>query len=114
MLGARIAALRREKNMSQYTLAQELGVSPSAVGMYEQNRREPDLNTVVKLSQLFSVSTDYLLTGEAAPCDKAAVAALFDRAMRDFGGALTLRAADGTERPFGKEDVALLLAALLG
>lgn len=114
MLGARIAALRREKNMSQYTLAQNLGISPSAVGMYEQGRREPDVDTIVKLSRLFGVSTDYLLTGEAAPCDQAAIAAIFDRAMQEFGGALTLRAADGTERPFGKEDVALLLAALLG
>lgn len=114
MLGARIAALRREKNMSQYTLAQKLGVSPSAVGMYEQGRREPDCATIVKLSQVFGVSTDFLLTGEAAPCDKAALAAIFDAAMEQFGGSLMLRDANGIERPFDREDAALLLAALLG
>ncbi len=114
MLGARIAALRREKNISQYTLAQKLGISPSAVGMYEQGRREPDCATIVKLARLFDVSTDFLLTGTAAPCDTQTLAALFDRAMDDFGGNITLRSADGTERAFGREDVALLLAALLG
>ena len=63
MLGARIAALRRSRGMSQSQLAQELGVSPSAIGMYEQGRREPSAATVVALSNLFQVSTDYLLTG---------------------------------------------------
>ena len=65
MLGARIAALRRSRGMSQSQLAQELGVSPSAIGMYEQGRREPSAATVVALSNLFQVSTDYLLTGKA-------------------------------------------------
>ena len=41
MLGARIAALRRGANLSQGELAQRLQVSPSAIGMYEQGRREP-------------------------------------------------------------------------
>ena len=39
MKGARIAALRRQADMSQAQLARLLGVSPSAVGMYEQGRR---------------------------------------------------------------------------
>ena len=38
MRGARIAALRRQAGMSQAELARLLGVSPSAVGMYEQGR----------------------------------------------------------------------------
>ena len=47
MLGQRIAALRRHMGMSQAELAQRIGVSPSAVGMYEQDRREPSLAAVV-------------------------------------------------------------------
>ena len=35
MMGARIAALRREAGMNQAQLARALQVSPSAVGMYE-------------------------------------------------------------------------------
>ena len=76
MLGARIAALRRSRGMSQNQLAQELGVSPSAVGMYEQGRREPSAATVVALSNLFQVSTDYLLTGKPNRTEEKAIAAL--------------------------------------
>ena len=40
MLGARIAALRRQAGMNQGELAKKLGISPSTVGMYEQGRRD--------------------------------------------------------------------------
>lgn len=64
MLGARIAALRRDAGWSQAELARRLQVSPSAIGMYEQCRREPSADTLVALSQVFGVTTDYLLTGK--------------------------------------------------
>ena len=38
MIGARIAALRRQKKLSQQALARQVGVRPSAIGMYEQGR----------------------------------------------------------------------------
>lgn len=63
MLGARIAALRRKRGLSQTQLAQAVGVSPSAIGMYEQGRREPSAALLVALAHYFDVSTDYLLTG---------------------------------------------------
>lgn len=64
LLGPRIAALRRDAGWSQAELAQRLRVSPSAIGMYEQGRREPSAATLVAMSQVFGVSTDYLLTGK--------------------------------------------------
>ena len=64
MLGLRIALLRVEKGWSQAELAKRIGVSTSAVGMYEQGRREPSLALLVCLSQALGVSTDYLLTGK--------------------------------------------------
>ena len=66
MLGARIAALRREAGLSQAELASRLQVSPSALGMYEQGRREPSADTLVRLSRELGVTTDYLLTGKPA------------------------------------------------
>ena len=51
MLGARIAALRREAGLNQAELARRLRISPSAVGMYEQGRREPPLDTLVALAR---------------------------------------------------------------
>lgn len=64
MLGIRIAILRISKGWSQAELARRIGVSTSAVGMYEQGRREPSLGLLVQLSQELGASTDYLLTGE--------------------------------------------------
>ena len=64
MLGLRIALLRADKGWSQAELAKQIGVSPSAVGMYEQGRREPSLALLVCLAQALDVTTDYLLTGK--------------------------------------------------
>ncbi len=63
ILGSRIAALRKDAGLSQAALASRIGVSPSAVGMYEQGRREPSGDLLIALSQQFNVSVDYLLTG---------------------------------------------------
>ena len=115
MLGARIAALRRQKNMNQHELARSLGISSSAVGMYEQGRREPPLRLVVELARIFEVSTDYLLTGECVtPADVARLRALFEAAKAELGGDLMLKGSSGEERAVSDEDVALALAALLG
>ena len=65
MLGDRIALLRRGRGWSQTELAHRLHISTSAVGMYEQGRREPSLEAVVELAAVFGVSADYLLTGKA-------------------------------------------------
>ncbi len=63
MVGMRIAQLRRSQNMTQRQLAKALGVSTSAVGMYEQGRRQPSAELVVAICRIFSVSTQWLLTG---------------------------------------------------
>ena len=115
MLGTRIALLRREKKLSQKELAARLGVRPSTVGMYEQGRREPDCATLVELARLLEVSTDFLLTGiVSVPQDLRALRGVRDAAQRALDGTLLLRASDGTERPFGGEELAQLLAVLLG
>lgn len=61
MIGDRIKEERIIRNITQQELGKLLGVSPSTIGMYEQNRRQPDGDTIVKLSEFFDVSTDYLL-----------------------------------------------------
>lgn len=62
-IGERIAVLRKERGLSQTVLARELGVSHSAIGMYEQGRREPGVEMLVRIAQLFQVSLDFLITG---------------------------------------------------
>ena len=60
----RLRRLRLLKGMTQTQLARELGVSTSAVGMYEQGRREPDHKTLARMAKLFETSTDFLLGTE--------------------------------------------------
>ena len=63
MLGTHIASLRQYCGLSQAELAQKLHISTSTVGMYEQGRREPSVDTLISLSRIFGVSLDYLLSG---------------------------------------------------
>ena len=48
--------------MTQPELAEKLGVSRSAIASYENNSRQPSSQIIVKLSQIFNISTDYFLT----------------------------------------------------
>lgn len=69
MNGNRIKMLREKKNLKQDELAEILNVSPSAIGMYERNEREPNDIIKIKLANYFNVSIDYLL-GETDIPDK--------------------------------------------
>ncbi len=110
MLGTRIAVLRREQGMSQGKLAAILGVSPSAIGMYEQGRREPSGALLVSLSRIFGVSTDYLLTGKPShPTDQQ----ILDRVLASRLERVERHMALRGDRPFSREELALLLAAML-
>lgn len=105
MLGARIALLRRQAGLSQRALAASLKVSPSAVGMYEQERRIPSTALLVEMARLFGVSTDFLLTGRAKAADVPCLNALTERFRKP------LRTEAG--RKLSKEDGRLLLQAVL-
>ena len=69
MIGNRLKALRKKRNLTQQELGAALGVSASTIGMYEQGRREPDHKTLTALCRLFDVSSDYFLLGGPAPGD---------------------------------------------
>ena len=68
-IGDRIRKLRISKRMTQGELAKELGVSPSTVGMYEQGRRQPDGEMLIKLCEIFSVTADSLLGVSEEPLE---------------------------------------------
>ena len=61
MFGKKLKELRCKNNISQEELAKILGVSKSAIGMYELGKRMPHNKLLKKIANYFSVSIDYLL-----------------------------------------------------
>lgn len=59
--GNRLKNLRNDKGMLQRELADLLKVSRVTITHYENGKRSPDQATIKKISQLFNVSTDFLL-----------------------------------------------------
>lgn len=109
MLGTRIAALRRQANMSQSELAQRLQVSPSAIGMYEQGRREPSVDTLIALARCFRVSLDYLMTGQVSDAEQQQIHALLASRIQAAEARLDRR----MDRPFTRQELTVLFAAML-
>lgn len=66
-LGENIYRLRTERGMSQGDLADALSVSRQSVSKWETDGATPDLDKLLKLSQLFGITLDELVTGESAP-----------------------------------------------
>lgn len=62
-LADRIQQLRREHGLSQEQLAEKLNVSRQAVSKWESAQTQPELDKIIALSELFCVTTDYLLKG---------------------------------------------------
>lgn len=57
----RIRELRAEKNITQLRLSMELEVSQETVSAYENGKHLPSLKSLIKMADLFHVSTDYLI-----------------------------------------------------
>ena len=54
--------LRLEKGLSQTQLSKQLNgkITPSAIGLWERNKRVPNLDAVIILAEYFCVSSDYI------------------------------------------------------
>lgn len=61
MLGNRLKSLRNITGKTQDDLATFLGITRGAYSHFENNRNEPDNNTLRKLADFFAVSSDYIL-----------------------------------------------------
>ena len=59
--GENLRKAREKCGFTQEQLAYRLNISPSTVGMYEQGRREPDLDTLAKISEKLFTSINILL-----------------------------------------------------
>lgn len=61
IFGRRLNELRLSKSLKIKDVAAEIGLSPMAYNHYEWGDREPSLDVLIKLCELFDVSADYLI-----------------------------------------------------
>ena len=109
MLGERIGALRRARGISQAELAARLGISASAMGMYEQGRREPSVQIIIALARELEISTDFLLMGRSHSPEQDPLPQLLAFCVEAADRKLESR----PDRPFSRQELAALFAALL-
>lgn len=57
----RLKLLRKQKHMSQLSLAMKLNTTQMSISRYETGKRELDLKTLILIADFFDVSIDYLL-----------------------------------------------------
>jgi transcriptional regulator with XRE-family HTH domain len=96
----RLRQLRTDKHLTQWQVAERVGVTRSLISSYENDIRLPSFDILVKLAALFGVTTDYLLTME-------------ERRYLDISGLTDTQAAAVTDivNQFLQSNVALSIAA---
>lgn len=92
-LADRLKKLRKEKGLYQKDVAEDIGLTASAIGFYEQGKRKPDNDTLQKLADYYDVSTDYLLgrTNERSSADKIKKALTDDPELSDAWNQISQR-----------------------
>lgn len=61
LLGSKIKELRKKSKLTQTELASKVGVTKSTIAAYENNSRQPSYDVLIKMADVFKVSTDFLL-----------------------------------------------------
>ena len=56
--------IRKEQGLTQLKVAMDLNISREALSHYENGKREPSIDMLVKMSEYFNVSIDYLIIGK--------------------------------------------------
>lgn len=121
----RLQSLRRKEGWSQQDVADRLGIPRSSYAGYENGSREPDFEMLVRLAELFGVSSDYLLgvTDDPRPArlhatisrieqsvaqlgvdDKRALIAIIEAFLGARGHAPGATAEDGSDRDEGNRN----------
>lgn len=119
-IGKNIAALRKEKNMTQEDLAGALGVSAQAVSKWENENSCPDISLLTKIADLFGVTVDDLLRNEAAQIHSKTAAVvpsgIKPRANRKLN--ITVEQPNGKKTsvniPFGLVDLGMKIGSAFG
>ncbi|MDO4616611.1 MAG: helix-turn-helix domain-containing protein [Lachnospiraceae bacterium] len=68
--GTRIKTIRKEQKLTQEQLAEQLDVTRQAVSNWENNRNLPDIEILIRISDVFHISLDELIKGEQDMTEK--------------------------------------------
>jgi transcriptional regulator with XRE-family HTH domain len=63
-LGRRLRLARKDKGYSQVYVSEVTGINNKTLSSYERDYSKPDIDTLARLSELYEVSLDYLITGK--------------------------------------------------
>ena len=85
-IGSNIAALRKEKGITQEELANALGVSAQAVSKWENNSSCPDVSLLTVIADYFGVTVDALLRSDAEEITRADPPSTDNNAAAAHGG----------------------------
>ena len=55
--------IRKERNLTQLKLAMDLNIARESLSHYENGKREPSIELLIKMSEYFNVSIDFLISG---------------------------------------------------
>jgi transcriptional regulator with XRE-family HTH domain len=66
-----IKFLRKNNHMTQEQLAEKIGIKRSLLGAYEEGRADPRLNNLLKISEVFKVSVDTLISEDVSEFESA-------------------------------------------
>lgn len=70
LLKHQLIKLRKKEKKTQEDIAKFIGITRPAYTAYESGSRQPDYDTLIKLSEYYGVSLDYLLTGKERESQK--------------------------------------------
>lgn len=93
--GTMIAALRKERGMTQLELAEQMGVTDKAVSKWERDLSFPDVSSLPRLAEIFGISVDELMQGkeQAGSQNTGEKAALVDVILKGIAAAMGIAVA---------------------
>ncbi|NSW91337.1 MAG: helix-turn-helix transcriptional regulator [Firmicutes bacterium] len=112
MIGNRIKQLRKENNLTQNQFASLFGLYDSTISQYENGKREPEYDTLIKIANKFNVSIDWLL-GRVESKDLVILETNnLPEQLRDIGVEYLMLAKEMEDKEIPPEDVRKIIDAI--
>ncbi|MBL7884919.1 MAG: helix-turn-helix domain-containing protein, partial [Bacteroidia bacterium] len=94
MIGNKIAEARKKLNISQAQLAEQVSISPQAVGKWERGESMPDITTLNRLAEIFGVDLNYFSENVYVVEPKVKTGDLTEKQVDDFSPSINTKKHD--------------------